>query len=175
MTKPPGASADEGSPPRLTAFGLAVASLVLVLDQASKLFLIYATDLRLIYPWPVLPWLDLTVVWNWGISYGLLQQHSELGRWGLTAFKLGAAVFFLFWLRKSANRMEATGIGLVLGGAVGNAIDRILYGAVFDFVHFHVGNFSWYVFNIADAGIVLGVVLMLVAQFLPIRRAAEKP
>lgn len=157
------------------AFGLAVASLCLVADQLSKLWLIHASDLRLTYPWPVLPWVDLTVVWNRGISYGLFQQHSELGRWVLTAFKIGAAVFLAFWLKKSVNRVEAAGIGMIIGGAIGNAIDRILHGAVFDFVHFHVGKFSWYVFNVADAAIVAGVGLMLLGQFVSMRGAAEKP
>jgi len=155
--------------------GLIVAAILLLLDQTSKLGLIYGTDLRLTYPWPVLAWLDLTVVWNRGISYGLFQQHSELGRWLLTAFKLGAAGFLVFWLRKSASRVEASGIGMIIGGAIGNAIDRILHGAVFDFVHFHIGDFSWYVFNIADAGIVVGVGLMLLGQLFPARLAVEKP
>jgi signal peptidase II len=155
--------------------GLAVALIVLVLDQASKLALIYGSDLRLTYPWPVLPFFDLTVVWNRGISYGLFQQDSEAGRWILTGFKLFAAIFLAFWLKKSANRWEAAGIGMIIGGAIGNAIDRILHGAVFDFAHFHVGRFSWYVFNIADAAIVVGVGLMLLAQFIPTRPAPEKP
>lgn len=162
--------------------GLIIAVIVLVLDQASKLALLYffygkvvGIELLLVNPWPVLPFLDFTVVWNRGISYGLFQQHSELGRWVLTAFKLGAAVFLTFWLKKSTNRVEAVGIGLIIGGAIGNAIDRILHGAVFDFVHFHIGEFSWYVFNVADAAIVVGVGLMLLGQVIPARAAAEKP
>lgn len=155
--------------------GLLVAALVLVFDQTSKLALIYGTDIRLTYPWPILPWIDLTVVWNRGISYGLFQQDGDWGRWGLAAFKLGAAAFLAFWLRQAASKMEALGIGMIIGGAIGNAIDRILHGAVFDFVHFHVGNFSWYVFNVADAAIVVGVGMMLLGQVLPTRIAPEKP
>ncbi|MCA0406102.1 MAG: signal peptidase II, partial [Proteobacteria bacterium] len=139
------------------------------------LALIYGTDLRLTYPWPILPVFDLTVVWNYGISYGLFQQHTEWGRWGLVALKLGAAVVLSFWLRKAASKLEAAGIGLIIGGAIGNAIDRIVHGAVFDFAHFHVGSFSWYVFNIADAGIVVGVGLMLLAQLINPAPAPEKP
>lgn len=154
--------------------GLAIALVCLLADQASKLFLIYGTTLRLTYPWPVLPFLDLTVVWNRGISYGLFQQDSEAGRWFLAAFKVAAAIFLTFWLRKSANRSETIGIGLIIGGALGNAIDRILHGAVFDFVHFHIGDFSWYVFNIADAAIVFGVIFMMLGQILP-SRAPELP
>jgi signal peptidase II len=159
---------------RFLRLGLLVALIVLVLDQATKLALL-ATDIRLTYPWPLLPFIDVTVVWNRGISYGLFQQDGEAGRWALTAFKLLAAVFLAFWLRKSEGRLEAIGIGMIIGGALGNAIDRILHGAVFDFIHFHVGDFSWYVFNIADAAIVVGVALMLLGQVLSGRAAPEKP
>lgn len=155
--------------------GLLVALIVLVLDQGSKLALIYGTDLRLTYPWVILPFFDLTVVWNRGISYGLFQQDSELGRWVLTAVKIGAAAFLAYWVRRAASRWEAAGIGMIIGGAVGNAIDRIVHGAVFDFAHFHVGDFSWYVFNVADTAIVVGVGLMLLAQLLPTAPAPEKP
>jgi signal peptidase II len=161
--------------PSLFRLGLLAALLTLVLDQASKLTLIYGTHLRLTYPWPVLPWLDLTVVWNYGISYGLFQQQSDLGRFILIAIKVGAAILLTFWLRKAMNRGEALGIGLIIGGAIGNAIDRILHGAVFDFVHFHVGDFSWYVFNVADAAIVIGVGLMLLASFASQPDAEKKP
>lgn len=160
---------------RPVTLGLGIAAAVFVLDQITKLALIHGTDLRLTYPWPLTPFFDLTVVWNYGISYGLFQQHSELGRWALTAFKLGAAVFLTFWLRKTEGRAEAAGIGMIIGGAAGNALDRILHGAVFDFAHFHVGTFSWYVFNIADAAIVAGVALMVIGQFLPGAAAVEKP
>lgn len=166
------ASAD--FPSQALRLGLTIALVVLVLDQAIKLALL-STDLRLTYPWPVLPFLDLTVVWNRGISYGLFQQDGELGRWTLTAFKLVAAAFLAFWLRKSSGKLEAAGIGMIIGGAIGNAIDRVLHGAVFDFVHFHVGDFSWYVFNIADAGIVIGVAFMLLGQIFPRSPAAEMP
>lgn len=153
---------------------LLVALIVLVLDQATKLSLL-ATDIRLTYPWAILPFFDLTVVWNRGISYGLFQQHSEFGRWVLTGIKIGAAIFLTYWVRKAASRGEAAGIGMIIGGAIGNAIDRIFHGAVFDFAHFHLGDFSWYVFNVADAAIVIGVGLMLLAQLRAAPPAPEKP
>lgn len=165
-------TAPQFSPLRL---GLIAAAITLVLDQASKLGLIFGTDIRLTYPWALLPWLDFTVVWNYGISYGLFQQDGQAGRWALTAFKIAAAIFLTFWLKKSETKAEALGIGLIIGGAIGNAIDRVLHGAVFDFVHFHVGNFSWYVFNIADAAIVVGVVLMLAGQLFSSPPATQKP
>jgi signal peptidase II len=169
------AEAANPAPRSFLAFGLGIAALCLVLDQASKLYLIHGTDLRLTYPWPLLPVFDLTVVWNYGISYGLFQQEGALGRWALVALKLGAAVALTFWLRKCLSKLEAAGVGLIIGGALGNAIDRVIHGAVFDFAHFHVGSFSWYVFNIADAGIVVGVGLMLLAQLVYPAVAPEKP
>lgn len=159
--------------PGFLALGLKVALLLLLVDQATKLALIYGTHLRLTYPWPVLPFLDITVVWNRGISYGLFQQNSELGRWILTGIKLLAAIILFFWLKKAETRLEAIGIGLIIGGAIGNAIDRILHGAVFDFVHFHIGSFSWYVFNVADAAIVIGVILMVASPFLGLSNRSD--
>jgi signal peptidase II len=160
------AMSDAAPAPRFLALGLKVAALLILADQASKLWLIYGTHLRLTYPWPILSFLDITVVWNRGISYGLFQQNSETGRWILTGIKLVAAIILFFWLRKAEARLEAIGIGLIIGGAIGNAIDRVLHGAVFDFVHFHVGSFSWYVFNVADVAIVIGVILMIASPFL---------
>ncbi len=150
--------------PSAAILGIGIALLCLILDQASKLFLLYGTELRLTYPWAVLPFLDFTVVWNRGISYGWFQQEGEGGRWLLTAFKLLASGVLIVWLLRVTHRLEAAGLGLILGGALGNALDRILHGAVFDFVHFHLGTFSWYVFNIADAGIVVGVAFLVLAQ-----------
>lgn len=153
-------------PGRFLRLGLTVAILLLLADQASKLWLIFGTNLRLTWPWHITPFLDFTVVWNRGISYGLFQQETETGRWILTGIKLVAAVVLFFWLRRAENGLEAAGIGLIIGGAIGNAIDRIWHGAVFDFVHFHVGSFSWYVFNVADAAIVIGVVMMVASPLL---------
>ncbi len=151
-------SGKPGSPFRL---GLTVALVVLALDQASKLFLLFGYGLPSRYPLVLTPWLDFTVVWNRGISYGMFQQDGALGRWLLTGFQVAAAVFLLVWLMRVRGRMVALGLGLILGGAIGNAIDRAAYGAVFDFVHLHWDSFSWYVFNLADAAIVLGVPCLL--------------
>lgn len=158
---------------RFLRLGLTVAVLLLAADQASKLWLIFGTNLRLTWPWHITPFLDFTVVWNRGISYGLFQQETETGRWILTGVKLVAAVVLFFWLKRAENRIEAIGIGLIIGGAVGNAIDRIWHGAVFDFVHIHVGDFSWYVFNVADAAIVIGVILMVASPFLTLRSPGD--
>ncbi len=138
--------------------GALLALVTLALDQASKLGLLFVYDLPLNEPLTLAPVLELIVVWNRGISYGLFQQDSELGRWGLLAVSLAAAVALSVWMARTPSRLLAASLGLIVGGAVGNAIDRVAYGAVFDFVHFHVGSFSWYVFNVADAAIVAGVI-----------------
>ena len=141
--------------------GFLVAVLTLALDQASKLYLLFVTELPIRDPIVLAPFLELIVVWNRGISYGLFQQGSDIGRWGLVALSLAAAIGLSVWMARTETRVLAASLGLVIGGAIGNAIDRAAYSAVFDFVHLHAGGWSWYVFNIADAGIVAGVVGLL--------------
>jgi signal peptidase II len=138
--------------------GALTALVTLALDQVSKLYLLFGYELPLKEPVVLAPFLELIVVWNRGISYGLFQQDSELGRWALFAVMIAAAVGLSVWMVRATSRLLAASLGLIVGGAIGNAIDRVAYGAVFDFVHFHVGSFSWYVFNVADAAIVAGVV-----------------
>jgi signal peptidase II len=141
--------------------GLTIALVTLVLDQASKLWFLFGYDLRIHQPLVLAPFLEFIVVWNRGISYGLFQQESDLGRWILILLSLAASIWLTLWLWRTQQRFLAASLGLIVGGAVGNAIDRVAYGAVFDFVHIHVGTFSWYVFNVADAGIVAGVIGLL--------------
>lgn len=162
----------KGRPFRL---GLTVAILTLALDQASKLFLLFVYGLPSSYPIRLGPYFDLTVVWNRGISYGLFQQDTGLGRWLLTGVMLAAALVLVVWMARARSRVTALGLGLIIGGAIGNAIDRAAYGAVFDFVHFHVGSFSWYVFNLADAAIVLGVPCLLYPEPKAQASAAKLP
>ena len=139
-------------------FGVVLALVTLALDQASKLYLLFGYELPLKEPLVLAPFLELIVVWNRGISYGLFQQDSDLGRWALLAVMVAAAIGLSVWMARATSRLLAGSLGLIVGGALGNAIDRVAYGAVFDFVHFYVGSFSWYVFNVADAAIVAGVV-----------------
>jgi signal peptidase II len=143
--------------------GLMVAGVTLVLDQALKLWILFVYELAGRGRVPVLPFMDLVMVWNRGISYGLFQQDGAFGRFVLFAISAVASVFLLAWLRREGSRFSAVALGLILGGAVGNAIDRLAYGAVADFVLLHAGGWEWYVFNIADAAIVVGVALLLYA------------
>ncbi|MCD7059214.1 signal peptidase II [Pelagibacterium xiamenense] len=142
---------------------------VLILDRLHKYIQID------VFGWtggevvPITSFFDYILVWNTGISYGLLGGLTP----EMLLIVMGVAVVALaFWWAKDDGLLTRVGIALAIGGALSNAIDRIVYGAVADFFHFHVGNFSWYVFNIADVAITFGVVL-LVADVLWPRRKVE--
>lgn len=150
--------------------GLIAALATLILDQASKLWLYLGTDLVMSQPWRLAPFADFVVVWNRGVSYGLFQQEGGLGRWLLVGLSLAAALGLSAWMRRAGSRLLAVSLGLIVGGALGNAIDRAAYGAVFDFVHLHAGTWSWYVFNVADAAIVAGVVGLILDSLRPAGR-----
>jgi signal peptidase II len=154
--------------------GISTAVVVMLVDQVTKLYLLYPYDLPVREPVRLAPFLDLMVVWNRGISYGLFQQDGDLGRWLLVGVSLIAALALGAWITKARSLVLALSLGLVAGGAVGNAIDRIAHGAVFDFIHIHAMSFSWYVFNVADAAIVAGVVGLLYDSFVLEGRRAKK-
>jgi signal peptidase II len=149
----------------LTRFALAVALVAAAIDQATKLWLLFVFDLGTRGIVTLTPFLDLALVWNTGISYGLLRQEGPLGQWVLLALKAVAVILLWIWLARTSSRLTALSLGLIIGGAIGNAIDRLAYGAVADFVLFHVTtasfSFKWYVFNLADVAIVAGVIGLL--------------
>jgi signal peptidase II len=145
----------------LSPLGLGVAALTLILDQAHKAWTLHVYDIAAKGTVQLTPFLDLVLVWNRGVSYGMLQQRSELGRWGLILFAFATSITLAVWLARATSSLAAICIGLIIGGAIGNAIDRILYGAVADFFSLHAFGFEWYVFNIADTAIVAGVVGLL--------------
>jgi signal peptidase II len=109
------------------------------------------------------------LTWNPGISYGLFPQDTDFGRYTLLALKTGAVAILWVWLARAETKLTALSLGLIIGGAFGNAIDRVAYGAVMDFVLFHIDTetvkFAWYVFNLADAAIVAGVIGLLYESF----------
>jgi signal peptidase II len=162
----------------LMRFGFAVAAATAALDQALKLWVIFGLDLGVRGIVPLTPFLDLVLTWNPGISYGLFPQHGPLGQWALLALKAVAVALLTLWLARASTRMTALALGLIIGGAIGNSIDRIAYGAVADFVLFHITtgsmDFRWYVFNFADAAIVGGVLALLYEAVLG-DRAAKAP
>ena len=142
----------------LIAYGLAV--LTIVLDQLSKLWVLNVFDLPSKGSVHVGGPVSLTMVWNEGVSFGLLRAEQDLTRWALVVFSLAVAAFLAVWARKIEKPLLAIAVGLVMGGAVGNAIDRARFGAVADFLDFKALYFPW-VFNIADSAITVGVVLLL--------------
>jgi len=144
---------------------LILALLGMALDQGFKLWMLFGYDIAARGRVALTPFFDLVMVWNYGVSYGLFQQDGDFGRWLLVAVTLVISVVFWVWGAASPHRLTAVAFGLVLAGALGNGIDRVVYGAVADFFHFHVGDFSWYVFNLADVWIVAGVALLLYDSF----------
>ena len=155
------------SPARI---GYLAAILTFVADQASKLFLLFGLELPMREPVALGPFVNLIVVWNRGISYGMFQQGTDFGRWLLVALSIVATIGIGFWIGRAAGRVLTLALGLLAGGAVGNAVDRAAYGAVFDFVQLQAGGYSWYVFNVADIAIVAGVVGLLYDSLILDRR-----
>nr|WP_246389332.1 signal peptidase II [Microvirga mediterraneensis] len=153
--------------------GFSIALITFVLDQATKLYTFYVYDLPVKEPVELTSFVNLIVVWNRGISYGLFQQSTDLGRWGLIVISILAAIGLSFWIRRTNAKLLAASLGLIVGGAVGNVIDRLWFGAVFDFIQIHFGSWSWYVFNVADAAIVAGVVGLLYDSFVLEGRRAK--
>ncbi len=161
-----------------TRLGLAVALAAAALDQAVKLWLLFGYDLGGRGRVVVTPFLDFVLAWNTGISFSLFPQDSSLGQWALLAVKLVAVVVLWVWLARAESRFTAVALGLIIGGALGNGIDRSVYGAVVDFVLFHIStatwSFRWFVFNLADVAIVAGVAGLLYVSLVG-ERAVKAP
>ncbi len=157
--------------PRL--LGGIAALVTLTLDQANKLWLIFVYGIETHQPVQLTPFLDVIFAKNTGISYSLLRAETDGQRFTLLAFVAVATLCLCIWLWRSRTMLVGLALGLIVGGALGNAIDRFAYGFVADFYHFHVGTFSWYVFNLADVAIVAGVGLLLLESFLVGRSAPE--
>jgi len=149
-----------------TRIGAISALLVLGADQASKYWILNGLHLREAGQIVVLPVLNFTMVWNQGVTFGLLNGLGWWSHFVLAGVALVVVGALTVWLRRADNALSAAAIGAIAGGAIGNVIDRLRYGAFVDFIHAHIGDWSWYVFNVADAAIVCGVVaLILESQF----------
>jgi signal peptidase II len=171
-----GAGSD-GLSPHLRG-GLLAAIAVLVLDQASKLWLLFVFDIGHRGAVSVTRFFDLVLAWNTGISYGWFQNEGAAGQAILLAVKAVAVIVLAIWMARSRTLLATIALGMIIGGAVGNAIDRFAYGAVVDFalLHVQIGGkpFNWYVFNLADVAIVAGVAALLYDSFLGVP-AAKAP
>lgn len=137
---------------------LAVAVLVFGIDQAHKWWMLDVYGIEAKSPVAVTAFFNLVMVWNKGVSYGLFSTHLQEA---LAVMSLIIVLGLWLWACRSSHALTAAALGLVIGGALGNAVDRLLRGAVADFFHLHYQGFSWYVFNLADVAIVAGVALLL--------------
>jgi len=139
--------------------GLPIAAIVTIVDQLSKFWLLEL--LRELGPsLKIAPFFNLVMVWNKGISFGLLPS-TGLARWLLVAVSVGIVVGLLLWLHKIHRLLPALAIGALIGGAVGNIIDRVYYGAVADFFDFHLIGYHWPAFNVADSAITVGAAVLI--------------
>ena len=158
--------------------GILAALATLVADQASKLWLLNGFDLARRGVVKVTPFFDLVLAWNIGISFGWLQNDGQAAQLALMSVKVITVVALAIWMARSQTRLATVALGLIIGGAIGNGIDRLAYGAVVDFALFHIeigGNtYNWYVFNLADVAIVAGVAGLLYDSFLGVP-AAKAP
>lgn len=155
--------------PRL---GYAVALAAALLDRASKWLLLDY--------WPVpiggvevTPFLNLVMAWNRGVSFGLLDRDWPGLPWLLSGLAVAIIVALIVWLHRVESRRPAAAIGLIVGGAVSNVLDRLLFGAVADFLDFHVAGFHWPAFNVADTCIVAGVAILLLDALFAGRESAK--
>jgi signal peptidase II len=158
--------------------GIIAAIAVLALDQTSKLWLLHVFDLPHRGAVKVAPFLDLVLAWNVGISFGWFQSDNQATQIILMIIKAVAVIVLAIWMARSRTLIGTIALGLIIGGAIGNAIDRFAYGAVVDFALFHLQiggkTFNWYVFNLADVAIVAGVAALLYDSFLGVP-AAKAP
>jgi signal peptidase II len=151
-------------------WGVLAAVLVLAADQLSKWWILERFDLPDRGSVAILPMLNFTMVWNQGVTFGLFHQDSASGPWLLAGVALAVVLALGYWMAKAETIVVVAALGAIAGGAVGNIIDRVRFGAVVDFIHAHAWGWSWYVFNVADAAIVCGVAALLLDGLRPSRR-----
>jgi len=157
---------------RFLRTGSIVALVALVADQLHKYLMLHEFGFMAGRFVEVTSFFNLVMVWNYGISFGMLNDADD-GKQALILIIMTLAIvsFLFFWLRKAESKFQAASIGLVIGGALGNMLDRIFYGAVADFFDFHIAANHWPAFNIADVAISVGVFLLVVESFIGIKKA----
>lgn len=140
--------------------GLIIAAITIVLDQLSKWWIVFdvMNPPKVI---PVFPSFNLVMGWNRGVSFGMFDSDSPLNQWLLIALALVVVAVLLVWMKRAENKLMGVSLGLIVGGAIGNVIDRIHFGAVADFLDFYYGSYHWPAFNVADTGITVGAVVLV--------------
>lgn len=145
--------------------GLVVALLVVIIDQASKYWILSSVlgeNVLIGYS----PFFNLVRAWNTGVSFSMFNDWGWWGIIGLSLLALTIVGFLLHWLYKETNRVVQVALGFIIGGAIGNVIDRVRLGAVFDFLDFHIGDSHWPAFNAADSFICVGAIIIIIYSFL---------
>ncbi|MBO1360359.1 signal peptidase II [Acetobacter sacchari] len=142
--------------------GLLTTMIVLSADQLSKYWILYGFHLPDKGSVPILPGLNFTMVWNTAVTFGMFSRAGSSGRIIFSAVALLIVGGLLVWMARSRRPLITCAVGAIAGGAIGNVIDRLRYGAVVDFIHLHAAGWSWYVFNVADSAIVCSVAALIV-------------
>ena len=150
-----------------------MAAFLLVADQLTKAWVLYGLELPARGTMEILPFLNFTMVWNSGISMGIPLGES-LGKWGIIVLTALISGWLVKWLYDTVRPWEGWSLAIILGGAIGNIIDRFIHGAVVDFVHLHAGGYSFYVFNLADSAISIGVVILIIDGLRAGRKGPKK-
>ncbi len=142
------------------ALGLNIALLVVLLDQLSKYYMLNEVlgERMVIF---IVPVFNLVRAWNTGVSFSMFNNYGDLGAWMLSVLALLIVGFLIYWLKGETSRLSQAALGMIIGGAVGNVIDRVRLGAVFDFLDFHIGESHWPAFNLADSFICIGAALLI--------------
>jgi signal peptidase II len=157
---------------RARAIGLVAVVAVVALDRAAKALVLADFDATAVTPAALTPFLDLALRWNRGISFSLFAQESAAGRWLLLALTLVVTALIAAWLWRARAPLVGLALGLIVGGAIGNGYDRLVYGAVVDFLDLHAFGRHFFVFNLADAAINVGVALLILDGLFGAARSA---
>ena len=149
-----------GRPGKLFWIGLGVACASILIDQGTKWWIVnvFMVPPRVV---PVTSFFNLVLGWNRGVSFGLFNNGSDFNVWILSGLALAVVTFLLVWLYREQARLVTVSLGLVIGGAMGNVIDRLRFGGVTDFLDFHLSGYHWPAFNLADTSIVIGAVILI--------------
>lgn len=145
--------------------GLNIALLVVFLDQLSKYYMLNEI-LGLQNIVIITPFFSLVRAWNTGVSFSMFNNYGNVGAWALSAVALMIVVFLLVWLKTEKNTVAQVALGMIIGGAIGNVIDRIRLGAVFDFLDLHIGENHWPAFNLADSFICIGAAVLILQSMI---------
>ena len=141
--------------------GLNIALLVVLLDQLSKYYMLHEVlhNTMILY---VTPFFNLVRAWNTGVSFSMFNNYGNVGAWALSGLAMVIVLFLLYWLKNEKNKFAKYALGMIIGGAIGNVIDRIRLGAVFDFLDFYIGESHWPAFNVADSFICVGATILII-------------